>query len=208
MNLVCLPRRVTGGGWYVLYRTVVDADYPHNMEFIMANTLALNGASNDANTTNNLINTLLTVGNIVNNTNRTLIQELYGDRIVSKHPSTDVVLPNGYALPDWSLSLRNLVPKYQDLVGLDKAIQISLAILKSFMPYAPYVQGIKGANGKLCNIILTFKSTAEMNRILLAESLEGTDVSDLVEALDLSNEKYFSFSQRAYLMTDGTKVSE
>ena len=173
----------------------------------MENTLATNGAANAANTTN-LIHTLLTVGNIVNNTNRSMIQELYGDRIVSKHPSTDVVLPNGYALPDWSLSLRNLVPKYQDLVGLDKAIQISLAILKSFMPYAPYVQGIKGANGKLCNIILTFKSTAEMNRILLAESLEGTDVSDLVEALDLSNEKYFSFSQRAYLMTDGTKVSE
>lgn len=185
----------------------MDAGYPHNMEFIMANTLALNGASNDANTTN-LIHTLLTVGNIVNNTNRALIQELYGDRIVSKHPSTDVILPNGYALPDWSVSLRNLVPKYQDIVGLEKAVQISLAIIKSFMPYAPYVQGVKGDNGKLVNIILTFKSTSEMNKILLAEALEGTDVTELTNALDLSNEKYFSFSKRAYLMLDGTVISE
>jgi hypothetical protein len=177
------------------------------MEFIMANTLATNGVVNTTNTTNSLINTLLTVGNIVNNTNRALIQDLYGDRIVSKHPATDVILPNGFALPDWSLSLRNLVPKYQDLVGLNKAVEISLAIIKSFMPYAPYVQGIKGENGKLVNIILTFKSTAEMNRIVLAESLEGTDVSDLMNVLDLTNEKYYSFNSRAYLMLDGTKVS-
>ena len=85
--MVFLPHRVMGGGWYVLYRTVVDTDYPQNMEFIMANTLALSGASNDANTTNNLLNDLLTVGTIVNHSNRTMIADLYGERIVSKTPS-------------------------------------------------------------------------------------------------------------------------
>lgn len=201
------PLWVTGGGWYVLYRTVVDTDYPQNMEFIMANTLALNGASNDANTTNNLLNDLMTVGTIVNHSNRTMIADLYGERIVSKTPPTDVILPNGFALPDWSISLRNLVPKYQDILGIDKAIKVALAIIKSFMPYSPFVQGIKGTNGKLANIILTFKSTSEMNRMVLAESLEGTDVSELESILDLSNEKYFSFKERAYIMLDGTKIS-
>lgn len=173
----------------------------------MSNTNNTTAATTVANTTNNLLNDLMTVGTIVNHSNRTMIADLYGERIVSKTPPTDVILPNGFALPDWSISLRNLVPKYQDILGIDKAIKVALAIIKSFMPYAPFVQGIKGTNGKLANIILTFKSTSEMNRMVLAESLEGTDVSELESILDLSSEKYFSFKERAYIMLDGTKIS-
>jgi hypothetical protein len=157
--------------------------------------------------TNSLLNDLSTVGTIVNHSNRTMIQELYGERIVSKTPPTDITLPNNFALPDWSISLRNLVPKYQDILGIQKAIKVSMAIIQSFLPYAPFVQGIKGSNGKLCNIILTFKSTSEMNRMVLAEALEGSNITELESILDLSSEKYYSFKERAYLMLDGTVIS-
>ena len=173
----------------------------------MSNTLAQNGAANAANTTNSLLNDLLSIGNIVNHSNRAMIQELYGERIVSKTPPTDVLLPNNFALPDWSISLRNLVPKYQDVLGLKKAIKVAMAIIQAFLPYAPFVQGIKGNNGKLVNIVLTFKSTSEMNRMVLAEALENSDISDIESILDLKSEKYYSFKERAYFKLDGTKIS-
>ena len=173
----------------------------------MASTLALDGASNDANTTNDLLNDLFTVGTIINHGNRDMILELFGDRIVAENPPKDILLPNGFALTSWSMSLLNVGNKFLDRFGMQKAMDIALQVIQSFLPYAPFATAVKDSDGDIINIILTFKSTSDTNLVTMAESLANTDITTIKSMVNLNKVKLYSFKERAYLMLDGTKIS-
>ena len=108
----------------------------------MSNTNNTTAATTVANTTNNLLNDLATIGTIVNHTNRSMIIELFGERIVSENPPKDILLPNGFALTGWSMSIANLVPKLLSKTNnitaadVEKATNIAVQIIQSFLPYA------------------------------------------------------------------------
>jgi len=178
--------------------------------FKMETTTNNTAVATATNTTNVslTIDDLCAVGTIVNHKNRSMIMELFGDRIVSLTPPSDVLLPNGYALPKWSISLLNIASKFEERFGLEKSIDIAFAVLQSFLPYAPFATAVKDKDGDVVNVILTFKSTAEMNLATMAESLSDTDITYFKSKVNLSKIKIYSFKQRAYLMLDGTVISE
>ena len=174
----------------------------------MSNTLAQNGAANAAKTTNSLYNDLVKYGMVINHSNRDLINELFGDRIVCETPPQDVLLPNGFSLMSWSMSNRNIVPKILKPLGSDivKAADMAQAIIQSFIPYAPYIRCDKNDKGEIVNITLSFKSTSDMNRMAMVETLRNSDLTDIKKIMNISNEKYYSFEERAYFKLDGTRI--
>ena len=208
MNLVFLPRRVTGGGWV---RFVPNSSgyclSTHRRSFDMSSTLSQNGVAIATNTTNGLLNDLFTVGTIINHGNRDMILELFGDRIVAENPPKDILLPNGFALTSWSMSLLNVGNKFLERFGVEKAMDIALQVIQSFLPYAPFATAVKDKDGDIVNIILTFKSTSETNLVTMAESLANTDITTIKSMVNLNKVKLYSFKERAYLMLDGTKIS-
>ena len=208
MNLVFLPRRVTGGGWV---RFVPNGSRcrpsTHRRSFDMSSTLSQNGVAIATNTTNGLLNDLFTVGTIINHGNRDMILELFGDRIVAENPPKDILLPNGFALTSWSMSLLNVGNKFLERFGVEKAMDIALQVIQSFLPYAPFATAVKDKDGDIVNIILTFKSTSDTNLVTMAESLANTDITTIKSMVNLNKVKLYSFKQRAYLMLDGTKIS-
>ena len=208
MNLVFLPRRVTGGGWV---RFVPNGSRcrpsTQRRSFDMSSTLSQNGVAIATNTTNGLLNDLFTVGTIINHGNRDMILELFGDRIVAENPPKDILLPNGFALTSWSMSLLNVGNKFLERFGVEKAMDIALQVIQSFLPYAPFATAVKDKDGDIVNIILTFKSTSDTNLVTMAESLANTDITTIKSMVNLNKVKLYSFKERAYLMLDGTKIS-
>lgn len=210
MNLVFLPRRVTGGGWV---RFVPNGSRcrpsTQRRSFDMLDATSQNGVAIATNITNDLLTDLLNVGTIINHRNRDMIVELFGDRIVAENPPKDILLPNGFALLSWSMSLLNvgnkLLKRYND--NVEKATDAALQILQSFLPYAPYASVIRDKEGDIVNVILTFRSTSETNLANMTEALANTDISQLKGMINLNKVKLYSFEQRAYLMLDGTKIS-
>lgn len=210
MNLVFLPRRVTGGGW-VRFVPNGSRCRPSTQlrSFDMLDATSQNGVAIATNTTNDLLTDLLNVGTIINHRNRDMIVELFGDRIVAENPPKDILLPNGFALLSWSMSLLNvgnkLLKRYND--NVEKATDAALQILQSFLPHAPYASVIRDKEGDIVNVILTFRSTSETNLANMTEALANTDISQLKGMINLNKVKLYSFEQRAYLMLDGTKIS-
>lgn len=208
MNLVFLPRRVTGGGWV---RFVPNGSRcrpsTQRRSFDMLDTTSQNGVAIATNTTNSLLNDLFTVGTIINHGNRDMILELFGDRIVAENPPKDILLPNGFALTSWSMSLLNVGNKFLERFGVEKAMDIALQVIQSFLPYAPFATAVKDKDGDIVNIILTFKSTSDTNLVTMAESLANTDITTIKSMVNLNKVKLYSFKERAYLMLDGTKIS-
>lgn len=208
MNLVFLPRRVTGGGWV---RFVPNGSRcrpsTQRRSFDMLDTTSQNGVAIATNTTNGLLNDLFTVGTIINHGNRDMILELFGDRIVAENPPKDILLPNGFALTSWSMSLLNVGNKFLERFGVEKAMDIALQVIQSFLPYAPFATAVKDKDGDIVNIILTFKSTSDTNLVTMAESLANTDITTIKSMVNLNKVKLYSFKERAYLMLDGTKIS-
>lgn len=208
MNLFFLPRRVTGGGWV---RFVPNGSRcrpsTQRRSFDMLDTTSQNGVAIATNTTNSLLNDLFTVGTIINHGNRDMILELFGDRIVAENPPKDILLPNGFALTSWSMSLLNVGNKFLERFGVEKAMDIALQVIQSFLPYAPFATAVKDKDGDIVNIILTFKSTSDTNLVTMAESLANTDITTIKSMVNLNKVKLYSFKERAYLMLDGTKIS-
>ena len=208
MNLVFLPRRVTGGGWV---RFVPNGSRcrpsTQRRSFDMLDTTSQNGVAIATNTTNDLLTDLFTVGTIINHGNRDMILELFGDRIVAENPPKDILLPNGFALTSWSMSLLNVGNKFLERFGVEKAMDIALQVIQSFLPYAPFATAVKDKDGDIVNIILTFKSTSDTNLVTMAESLANTDITTIKSMVNLNKVKLYSFKERAYLMLDGTKIS-
>ena len=208
MNLVFLPRRVTGGGWV---RFVPNGSRcrpsTQRRSFDMLDTTSQNGVAIATNTTNSLLNDLFTVGTIINHGNRDMILELFGDRIVAENPPKDILLPNGFALTSWSMSLLNVGNKFLERFGVEKAMDIALQVIQSFLPYAPFATAVEDKDGDIVNIILTFKSTSDTNLVTMAESLANTDITTIKSMVNLNKVKLYSFKERAYLMLDGTKIS-
>ena len=208
MNLVFLPRRVMGGGWV---RFVPNGSRcrpsTQRRSFDMLDTTSQNGVAIATNTTNGLLNDLFTVGTIINHGNRDMILELFGDRIVAENPPKDILLPNGFALTSWSMSLLNVGNKFLERFGVEKAMDIALQVIQSFLPYAPFATAVKDKDGDIVNIILTFKSTSDTNLVTMAESLANTDITTIKSMVNLNKVKLYSFKERAYLMLDGTKIS-
>ena len=180
----------------------------------MSNTNNTTAATTVANTTNNLLNDLATIGTIVNHTNRTMIIELFGERIVSENPPKDILLPNGFALTGWSMSIANLVPKLLSKTNnitaadVEKATNIAVQIIQSFLPYAPFATAVKDSDGDITNIILTFKSTSDTNLATMTESLANTDITHIKSILRLDKAKFYSFNERCYIMLDGTRIEK
>ena len=208
MNLVFLPRRVTGGGWV---RFVPNGSRcrpsTQRRSFDMLDTTSQNGVAIATNITNSLLNDLFTVGTIINHGNRDMILELFGDRIVAENPPKDILLPNGFALTSWSMSLLNVGNKFLERFGVEKAMDIALQVIQSFLPYAPFATAVKDKDGDIVNIILTFKSTSDTNLVTMVESLANTDITIIKSMVNLNKVKLYSFKERAYLMLDGTKIS-
>lgn len=180
----------------------------------MTNTTNNTTVATATNTTNNLLNDLATVGTIVNHANRSMIIELFGERIVSENPPRDILLPNGFALTGWSMSIANLVPKLLPKTGnitatdVEKATNIAVQIIQSFLPYAPFATAVKDTDGDMINIILTFKSTSDTNLATMTESLANTDITYIKSILRLDKAKFYSFSERCYLMLNGTRIDK
>ena len=206
--MVFLPHRVMGGGWV---RFVPNGSRcrpsTQRRSFDMLDTTSQNGVAIATNTTNGLLNDLFTVGTIINHGNRDMILELFGDRIVAENPPKDILLPNGFALTSWSMSLLNVGNKFLERFGVEKAMDIALQVIQSFLPYAPFATAVKDKDGDIVNIILTFKSTSDTNLVTMAESLANTDITTIKSMVNLNKVKLYSFKERAYLMLDGTKIS-
>lgn len=144
---------------------------------------------------------------VIRNENRDLIAEIYGEALALPNPPLGITLPNGQPiLSGWSPSLVTLSSFFHaytkgKLGDTDEARrearELALKMIKAYIPYAIVVHGIV-ENGKLTNIITNFKSTLSSVRETVVESIKDTDISDLMELVDLDNVKFYDFDRRGH----------
>ena len=175
----------------------------------MATTIN-NTANTATNASTTIIATLKDIAQkriVVRNENRDLIAEIYGEALALPNPPLSILLPNGQPiLSGWSPSLVTLSSFFHaytkgKLGDTDEARrearELALKMIKAYIPYAIVVHGIV-ENGKLTNIITNFKSTLSSVRETVVESIKDTDISDIMDLVDLDNVKFYDFDKRGH----------
>ena len=175
----------------------------------MATTIN-NTANTATNASTTIIATLKDIAQkriVVCNENRDLIAEIYGEALALPNPPLSILLPNGQPiLSGWSPSLVTLSSFFHAYTkgklgdteeARREARELALKMIKAYIPYAIVVHGTI-ENGKLTNIITNFKSTLSSVRETVVESIKDTDISDIMDLVDLDNVKFYDFDKRGH----------